>query len=81
LASRKLSASSGSAGSPPRQTAAIASVAPNDSVISSQVQPGRREKRAAAPRNKAKKRRSGSPRFAAPLSPGIGNANEKVVKT
>jgi hypothetical protein len=59
----------------------MASVAPKESVISSQVKPGRSEKRAAAARNNAKNSRSGRPRFAAPVSPGIGKANENVVNT
>src|SRR5205814_6362733 len=57
------------------------SVAPNDSTISSHVQPGRRRNRAAAARKSAKNMRSGKPRFAPDLSPGIGNANEKSEKT
>src|SRR5207248_631258 len=36
---------------------------------------------AAAARKSAKKSRSGSPRLAAPFSPGTGNANESVVNT
>src|SRR5262249_9377350 len=52
-----------------------------DAVIAIQVSPGRKPKRAAEARNSEKNSRSGSPRFAADASPGIGKAMEKVVKT
>ena len=69
-------ASRGSAGRPPRQTDASASVAPNDSVMQRHVS-RRAEPEAGGrgARNSAKKSRSGRPRFAAPLARD-GNANE-----
>ena len=48
---------------------------------SNQVSLGRSSQRAEAARKRAKNRRSGRPRFAADVSPGIAKANEKFVKT
>src|SRR5207237_10802451 len=56
-------------------------VTPNETVSSNHVQPVRKANRAAAARNNAKNSTSGTPRFAAVCSPGIGNAYDKVVKT
>ena len=59
---------------------ASAIVAPNDAVINTHVRPGLSLKRAVAPRKRAKKTRSGTPRFAVDRCPGSGNANESASK-
>ena len=59
---------------------APASVAAKESVISTQVSPGRRWKRTAEPRKSAKKRTSGRPSCAALCSPGSGKEIESASK-
>src|SRR3954452_23795561 len=80
--SRKPSASSGSAGSPPTSHhVASAIVAPIDAVRQTHVHPVRSRQRAAEPRKSAKKSRSGRPSLAPPSSPGTGKVNESAEKT
>ena len=82
MTARKPIESPGRAGRPPSPSQTeSASVAPKDSVIASHVHPTRSRNRAAAPRKRAKKSRSGSPRFADPRTPGVGNAKESVLNT
>ena len=82
FATRNASDSSGSAGRPPRSShTANAIVAPNDAVISTHVNAVLNRKRSVAPRKSAKNSMSGIPRFAVPLSPGTGNANERCSNT
>ena len=70
---------SGSAGRPSTShTVASAIVPPSEAVRQSQVQNGRRRKRALAPRKSAKKSRSGMPSFAPTLQPGTGNVDENA---
>ena len=70
---------SGSAGRPLRSSqTASASVAPNESVISTHVAPGAEPKRAAAPRKSAKKRMSGSPSWAECLAGERERDRERV---
>ena len=60
---------------------ARAIVAPNDAVMSAHVNATLSRKRAAVARKSAKNSMSGMPRFAVPLSPGTGKANERCSKT
>ena len=82
LAMRNAADRSGSAGSPEiSNPTASASVVPNESVISTQVRPGRSEKTIVAPRKSAKKSTSGRPSWAELCSPGSGKAIESASKT
>src|SRR5581483_11979153 len=77
---RKASESSGSAGRPPTSCQiASAIVAPKESERASHVRRTRSPKRAAAARNRAKKNRSGRPRWVAPS--GTGNVTENAENT
>src|SRR5262249_20061530 len=80
--SRKPSASSGSAGSPPfSHHVASAIVPPSDAVRQIHVQPTRRRQRAAAAGKSAKESRAARPGFAPPASPGTGKVNESASNT